>query len=237
MPRAFDGTVDDPPAASFGRCGRLIARTNCSRCWAANRPDGYRLSGRPGASAWRRGVRRPLGAIALRTRVVADTAAPPVDVGPCAPARSRLARSAAIGAGTLTALFRPDPWSGTAAYANNGWLQELPKPLTKLTWDNAALISPATAARLGLANEQVVDLRPTARPRSARPVWIMPGHAPDCVTLPLGFGRTVAGRIGRDAGFDAYRHPTVDIALAVHGLRHCAAPGQQSRSPPRSTTR
>ncbi len=58
----------------------------------------------------------------------------------------------------LTILFRPDPTVWDGAYANNGWLQELSKPLTKLTWDNAALIAPATAQRLGVTTEDVVEL-------------------------------------------------------------------------------
>ena len=75
---------------------------------------------------------------------------------------------------------------------------------TKLTWDNAALIAPATARRLGLANEQVVELT-TSVGQVRAPVWVLPGHAPDCVTLPFGFGRSVAGRVGKGVGFDAFR--------------------------------
>ena len=59
----------------------------------------------------------------------------------------------------LDVVFRPDPHIHDGQFANNGWSQELPKPHTRLTWDNAALISPATAERLGLSNEEVVELQ------------------------------------------------------------------------------
>jgi molybdopterin-containing oxidoreductase family iron-sulfur binding subunit len=99
--------------------------------------------------------------------------------------------------------FRPDPTVGDGRWANNGWLQELPKPVTKLVWDNAALIAPALAERLGLANEQVVTLTLDGRSVEA-PVWIVPGQADNAVTLPLGYGRTRAGAVGDGAGFNAY---------------------------------
>ncbi|MBI2149919.1 MAG: TAT-variant-translocated molybdopterin oxidoreductase [Acidobacteria bacterium] len=100
-------------------------------------------------------------------------------------------------------VFRPDPTIFDGRFANNGWLQELPKPLTKLTWDNAALISPGTAERLGLQNGDVVELRYLGRSLRA-PVWIAPGHAADSVTVHLGYGRTKAGKIGTALGFNAY---------------------------------
>ncbi len=116
----------------------------------------------------------------------------------------------------LEIVFRPDPYVHDGRFANNGWLQELPRPITKLTWDNAALISPATAERLGLAYEissrggehgqvfaDVVELQFQGRAVRA-PVWIMPGHADNCVTAHLGFGRTRAGNTGNGAGFNAY---------------------------------
>src|SRR5690606_32605931 len=87
-------------------------------------------------------------------------------------------------------------------HTNNAWLQELPRPMTRIVWDNAALIAPATARGLGLSTGDVVTL--SAGERSLRaPVRIMPGHAPDTVTLPLGYGRRAAGRIGTGVGFDA----------------------------------
>jgi molybdopterin-containing oxidoreductase family iron-sulfur binding subunit len=104
---------------------------------------------------------------------------------------------------TLTALFRPDPTIWDGAHANNGWLQELPKPLTKLTWDNAALVSPATAQKLGVASEDLVELTIEDR-RVTAPMWVLPGQADGCVTLPFGYGRTRGGRLANGKGFNAY---------------------------------
>jgi MoCo/4Fe-4S cofactor protein with predicted Tat translocation signal len=104
---------------------------------------------------------------------------------------------------SLELLFRPDPTMWDGRFANNGWLQELPKPQTKLTWDNAALLSPATAERWQLTNEDVVELHYQGHTLQA-PVWIMPGQAQDTVTVALGYGRWRTGRVGRGAGFNAY---------------------------------
>ena len=118
------------------------------------------------------------------------------------------ARPAASG---LEIAFRPDPEVHDGRYANNGWLQEMPKPLTKLTWDNAALMGPATARSLAIAIERdvdgshtdVVEIRLGGRSVNA-PAWIVPGHPEGSVTLHLGYGRRRAGRVGTGAGFDAY---------------------------------
>jgi molybdopterin-containing oxidoreductase family iron-sulfur binding subunit len=116
---------------------------------------------------------------------------------------------------SMELVFRPDPALFDGSFANNGWLQELPKPLSHLTWGNAAFMSPATARHLGLslaeeaaevvrANGQEVALVYQGRQVSA-PVWVLPGHADNSVTVYLGNGRTRAGRVGNDVGFDAYR--------------------------------
>ncbi len=109
-----------------------------------------------------------------------------------------------LAAGTDYLLIRPDPTVGDGRWANNGWLQELPKPLTKLTWDNAALIGPAMAARLGLKTGDVVELRVADRAVEA-PVLILPGQADRCVTLHLGYGREHVGHVADNRGFNAYR--------------------------------
>jgi Fe-S-cluster-containing dehydrogenase component len=118
----------------------------------------------------------------------------------------------------LELIFRPDPSVWDGRFANNGWLQELPKPLTTLTWDNAALISPATAERLGLTNEELVELRYQGRDVRA-PVWIMPGHADDAVTVSLGYGRWKAGQLGSHTGFNAYALRTSDAPWFGSGLQ------------------
>jgi len=161
-------------------------------------PDGYAII----RDAWKHET-EAFWIDAVREGVVRDSGAPPVEVSVMAGLAERLP-PALPASDTLTALFRPDPWLRDGRYANNGWLQELPRPLTTLTWDNAALMAPATARRLGLASGQMVELE-TAVGKVRAPVWVMQGHAPDCVTLPFGFGRTVAGRIGKGVGFDAYR--------------------------------
>jgi len=111
--------------------------------------------------------------------------------------------SAQGGAGDLDLLFRADPTIHDGRFANNGWLQELPKALTRLTWENAALVAPATAARLGVESGDVVELEYEGRTLRA-PAWILPGHAEESVTLHLGYGRTRAGKIGTGIGANAY---------------------------------
>jgi MoCo/4Fe-4S cofactor protein with predicted Tat translocation signal len=98
-------------------------------------------------------------------------------------------------------VFRPDPSVHDGRFANNGWLQELPKALTKLTWDNAALIGPGTAARLLLVSGDMVELKQGERSLQM-PVWISPGQAPDTLTLHFGYGRSRAGRTGNLTGFN-----------------------------------
>ena len=114
-------------------------------------------------------------------------------------------------------VFRPDPYLYDGRFANNTWLQELPRPITKLTWDNAVFVSPQTAQRLGLENQHVVELR--FRGRSVEgPVWISPGHPDESVTIHLGYGRTHAGRAGDSAGFNAYRLRTSEAMWSGSGL-------------------
>ncbi len=100
----------------------------------------------------------------------------------------------------LELVFRPDPTLFDGRYANNGWLQELPNPITSLTWGNAALISEKTAQQLGLGNEDAVEI--TLRGRSVQiPICIVPGHAENCIVLHLGNGGETAGgsdRVGVD---------------------------------------
>jgi molybdopterin-containing oxidoreductase family iron-sulfur binding subunit len=101
--------------------------------------------------------------------------------------------------------FRPDPSIYDGRFANNGWLQELPKPMSKLTWDNALLISPRTADKLKLKTEDVVELELNGKKVENAAVWIQAGLPDDALTVHLGYGRRRAGRAGTGAGFDAYQ--------------------------------
>ena len=136
---------------------------------------------------------------ALHDGVVPGSAFSPVAVG--AP-RSIPAPAAGGGNQDLEAIFRPHPCVWDGRFANNPWLQELPDPITKLTWDNAALMSAATAGALGVTSEDVVELRVNGRSARA-PVLIAVGHADNCITLHSGFGRRRGGRIAAGAGFNA----------------------------------
>ena len=110
---------------------------------------------------------------------------------------------ASSGDKTLEINFRRDPSIYDGQFANNGWLQELPKPMTKLTWDNAVLVGPKMATREGLATDDMVTLELGGRKITA-PVWVQAGHPDHSVTVYLGYGRTRAGRAGTGAGFDVY---------------------------------
>lgn len=154
--------------------------------------------------------------------VVAGSALPAINLAPSEPPPPPAASAPSEG---LELLFRADPYLFDGRYANNAWLQELPKPVTKLTWDNAVHLSPATAKRLGLDSEQYVEL--SYGGRSVRgPVWVSPGQADETAIVHLGFGRTHAGRVGNGTGFNAYVLRPSDALWALKGVAVRALPGQ-----------
>jgi molybdopterin-containing oxidoreductase family iron-sulfur binding subunit len=106
--------------------------------------------------------------------------------------------------GEVEIVIRPDPTIHDGSFANNGWLQELPKPLFKTTWENVVAISPGLAAELKVDSGDM--LRVESRGRAIEgPAWVLPGQPERVVTLYLGYGRKRGGRIGTGIGYDAYR--------------------------------
>ncbi len=114
--------------------------------------------------------------------------------------------------------IRRDPTIYDGQFSNNGWLQELPKPMTKLTWDNAVLIGPKMAERLQIKVEDVVELELNGN-KVTGPVWIQAGHPDNSVTVTLGYGRKRAGRVGTAQGFDAYALRTTGAPWIATGLQ------------------
>src|SRR5246500_2659077 len=126
-------------------------------------------------------------------------------------------------------LFRPDPTVYDGRFANNGWLQELAKPISKITWDNAALMSPATAEKLGVTHtimsrggehgqvrSAVVDIE-LSNSKVTAAAWTVPGQAENTVVLPLGYGRTRSGFAGTNKGFNAYAVRTSNAMWSAAG--------------------
>jgi molybdopterin-containing oxidoreductase family iron-sulfur binding subunit len=116
----------------------------------------------------------------------------------------------------LEIIFRPDPNIYDGRWSNVGWLQELPKPVTSLSWDNAAIVSGATLTKLGLEEDDIVELTVQGRKVNA-PVIVAPGHPDNSVTVHLGYGRQFAGRVGSGAGFNAYSIRTSDAPFYTVG--------------------
>ena len=105
--------------------------------------------------------------------------------------------------GTVEVIFRADPHVYDGRYANVGWLQEVPRPVTNIAWDNAALMGYRTLAKLGFAEQDVIAIQSNGNTVMA-PVMAVPGHAEGCITVYLGYGRRNAGRVGGGLGFNAY---------------------------------
>jgi MoCo/4Fe-4S cofactor protein with predicted Tat translocation signal len=101
-------------------------------------------------------------------------------------------------------IFRPDPNIYDGRFANVGWLQELPKPVTSLSWDNAAIMAGATLTKHGLQEFDIIELS-VGNSKVKAPVILGIGHPEESVTVYLGYGREVAGRVGSALGFNAYR--------------------------------
>jgi Fe-S-cluster-containing dehydrogenase component len=155
-------------------------------------------------AAWRR---------ALHDGVIAGTASPEKTVR----ARPAPAASASPARAGMELVFRPDSRLLDGRFANNGWLQELPDPITRLTWDNAALFSIETAKRLAIEKEDVVLLSAAGRSLRAA-AWVEPGIPDGTVVLNLGHGRTRAGRLGSGTGSNAYALRRSDALWSMPGL-------------------
>lgn len=121
-------------------------------------------------------------------------------------------------ANTIELNIRRDPTIYDGQFSNNGWLQELPKPMNKLTWDNAIQIGPAMAQRLSIKSEDVVELELNGK-KITGPVWIQAGHPDNSVTVTLGYGRKRAGRVGTAQGFDAYALRTTANPWIASGVQ------------------
>src|SRR3984885_13034037 len=152
----------------------------------------------------------------LHDGVLAGTAFAPISVS--ARAGSIASAASARGADDIEIVFKPDPTVFDGRFANNGWLQELPKPNTKLTWDNGAMIAPQTAQKLGLKDGDYVKLELVGREVKAG-IVLVPGDATNSVTRHLGYGRSKAGAVGTGPGFNAYLVRASDAPYIANGLR------------------
>ncbi|MGA6983049.1 MAG: TAT-variant-translocated molybdopterin oxidoreductase [Candidatus Sulfotelmatobacter sp.] len=114
--------------------------------------------------------------------------------------------------------IRRDPTIYDGQFSNNGWLQELPKPMSKLTWDNVVTIGPAMAGRLQIKSQDIVELDLNGR-KMKGPVWIQAGHPDNSVTITLGYGRSRAGRVGSERGYNAYALRTAAAPWGASGLQ------------------
>jgi len=128
-----------------------------------------------------------------------------------------------LAAGNQEIVFRLDPSVHDGRFANNSWLQELPKPISKVTWDNYAIISAKTASALGLAPKEEPNHTQAKMVRIVHggreltlPAWVQPGHPDNSVTVFLGYGRTRAGNVGTGLGFNAYALRTADAPFIAH---------------------
>jgi molybdopterin-containing oxidoreductase family iron-sulfur binding subunit len=188
-------------------------------------PKGYELvrAGLKGSSSmpeslheqtWKQGLNRGLFA-ALEARPVkielkaADIVA---SFAGTKPAR-------ALGPDNLELEFAVDPKLFDGRHANNPWLLELPDLMTKIVWDNAAFLSPATAKALSVQNGDVLTLSREGAGSVEIPAWVFPGQADNTVTVNVGWGRKVAGRYGNDAGFDVYPLRTSDALGFADGAK------------------
>ncbi len=163
---------------------------------------------------------------ALHDGVVPNTTLPPRAIKVRTDAVVAKASALSTSSEGLELVFTPDPTVWDGRFANNGWLQELPKPLTHLTWDNAVFVSPATAQKMGLRMDtgglanmvDVVELRYRGEKLRA-PIWILPGQPDDCLTLALGYGRTRAGKVGTGIGYNAYTLRFSDAPWTASGVQ------------------
>jgi molybdopterin-containing oxidoreductase family iron-sulfur binding subunit len=226
---ASSGTTSNAPSGA-GSSTKATATPEFERAWRRALNDGFVSNS----------ARQPRGGAGAQSSAQSNTNAA---TATATPATTTPAPSSG---GQFEIVFRTDPCIYDGRFANNGWLQELPKPLTKLTWDNVAIISPATAVRLGVgdtADGAIMEapqrvnrltakggeiynekLRLTLNGRQVvAPAFILPGQPDNVVTVHLGYGRRLSGRVGGNErlgvqGFDAYQLRTSGALWAATGL-------------------
>ena len=186
---------------------------------------------------------------AVHDGVVPNTAAAPKSVTATTAFLSQ-PEAKTTGSGSLEISILPDPCVYDGRFSNNGWLQELPNPLNKVTWENVALISPKTAARLGLnkcndprdhvggaqgtsfintkgGNQFSDTVKLTYQGADIEkqvPMWITPGQPDDVITIFMGYGRTRAGKVGTGLGYNAFDVRRSDAMY--HGFGEIASRGE-----------
>jgi MoCo/4Fe-4S cofactor protein with predicted Tat translocation signal len=242
--RAIDGTVLPIQPMILPLFGGLTDIEVLARIAGEQNADPYALvsatiTGLAGASANAEKVMARF----LHDGVLADSAYRPSSVTFNANAVRQMLGTAkplpALSAANLEVRFVLDTKTDDGRFANNGWLQECPDPITKISWDNAILVSPKLGKELGIApggsllqvarkeeaaftmgkeNAPVFEL--TIGNRKIRgPVHIQPGLANYSVIVPLGYGRTAAGHVGNGAGFSAYPLRTMEAMNVVAGAK------------------
>ncbi|MDG5765968.1 TAT-variant-translocated molybdopterin oxidoreductase [Balneolales bacterium ANBcel1] len=131
-----------------------------------------------------------------------------------------------IPADAIELVMRPDPKLHDGRFANNGWLQELPDPMTKITWDNVALLSPNTAERIGIPpsrrfgnfDQPVIRISTENTGEIEIAAWVLPGHADDSITIYNGYGRQQIGRVADQVGVSANHLRTTGNRLFHHSV-------------------
>ena len=220
--RAFDGTVSliqpliapiydgrtaiEVIASMNGQLGRSafeLVKDFWTRAFEGSTTAKFDLkdpAGKPFATAdafWRHALHD--GFIASTSYLAPGAVIPPAPALPALPVNPARPADPAL----FEIVFRPDPTVLDGRFGNNGWMQELPKPLSKLTWDNVAYIGFATAEKLGVKNEDVIQI--TSEGRSIQmPVWVMPGTADGTIAVHFGYGQTKMGRVANGVGVNAY---------------------------------
>jgi molybdopterin-containing oxidoreductase family iron-sulfur binding subunit len=212
--RAYDGTVSivqpliQPLYAGRSALEIVAFLSGQSNATGYELVRGYWQKQRGGAdfdAFWRKSVHDGL---------VAGTSYSPKQVSP----KTASFPQSPAEAGEIEINFRRDPAIYDGQFANNGWLQEVPKPLTKLTWDNAVLIGPAMADRMKLKTEDMVEIDVRGRKVQA-PIWIQAGHPDKSITVFLGYGRKRSGRAGSGVGFDMYSVRTTSAPWFTNGVQ------------------
>ena len=120
--------------------------------------------------------------------------------------------------GPLEIVFARGATVDDGRYANSGWLQETPDPMTKVTWDNVAVLAPATAAKLGVRDDTLVRLKYAGHQREI-PAYLLPGVAEGTVVVSLGYGRTAAGQVG-----GSQSQEVASVGVDLYPLRQSTAP-------------